>query len=667
MKVLRQWMAGVLLMWGVGALTLLGAGGAQAQSVTTPVPVEAFFKPAQMRSAALSPSGRWLAALSSEGKKRVGFVVIDLEGKEGTRQIEANDKDDVTWFRWVSDDWIVFRVYDPNDRSTWGLGGGLMAMTRDGKTSRMLVSREWGTGDMVGRRVLEPNHSFVALGAPGSDEIIVEEWKWDVNNRYTHGVLKVLNVATSAMRTLLDDAPRASDWLLDHKGRPRVAVDYGDTETTVWWADAATGKWREIDKAPKFERKFAPEYVQDDDTLMVTTRDGQGYMELRRFDFATGRPAGQPAITTPGFSPDVTAVREPNTRRLLGVQLLVDSWTTQWFDPTMRDLQARADARFPGRVNLLSCSPCDKPKSVLVFSYADTDPGMYVLYRPGDDKWQLIGRLRPEIEPSRMAELELFRTKARDGRDLPVWLTRPPQPAGAATKPAPTVVLVHGGPHVRGTQWEWDAEAQFLASRGYLVIEPEFRGSTGYGERHFKAGFKQWGLAMQDDITDALRFAVGKGWADADRVCIMGASYGGYASLMGLVKDPDQYRCGIAHIAVADPRFMFDFSWSDISPQAKAYSLPVTLGDRKADDAKLAATSPLEQAARIKAPVLLVHGGIDRRVPIQNGERMRDALQKNGKVYEWLVYPDEGHGFRYDNNRFDYYRRIEAFLAKHLK
>ena len=146
----------------------------------------------------------------------------------------------------------------------------------------------------------------------------------------------------------------------------------------------------------------------------------------------------------------------------------------------------------------------------------------------------------------------------------------------------------------------------------------------------------------------------------------MGGSYGGYAALMGLVKDPDQYRCAVAFAAVADPRFMFDMHWSDITANARENWLPTTLGDRKADEARFIATSPIEQATRIKAPVLLVHGGSDERVPIQSGERMRDALLKNGKQVDWVVYPDEGHGFHKPENRIDYWRRVERFLDKHL-
>jgi dipeptidyl aminopeptidase/acylaminoacyl peptidase len=300
-----------------------------------------------------------------------------------------------------------------------------------------------------------------------------------------------------------------------------------------------------------------------------------------------------------------------------------------------------------------------------VYSHSDRDPGHYLLFEPARDRWQPLGHVRPSIDPGRMAAKSLHRIKARDGAELPLWITRPARPEGAP--PAPAVVLVHGGPHVRGGYREWSAEAQFLASRGYVVIEPEFRGSAGYGAAHFRAGWKQWGHKMQDDLSDALQFAVAQGLVEAGRACIMGASYGGYAALMGVVKDPDQYRCAVATAAVSDPRFLYEFHWSDVSYESLWYALPWTLGDPKKDEALLIAASPLVHAARIKAPVLLVHGGKDLRVPIQSGERMAEAMRKAGKAVEFVVYPDEGHSFRHDANRFDYYRRVEKFLAQHLK
>jgi dipeptidyl aminopeptidase/acylaminoacyl peptidase len=217
-------------------------------------------------------------------------------------------------------------------------------------------------------------------------------------------------------------------------------------------------------------------------------------------------------------------------------------------------------------------------------------------------------------------------------------------------------------------RWRWSDDAQFLASRGYVVIEPEFRGSDGYGERHYRAGWRQWGQAMQDDVADALQWAVSKGLVDGSRVCIAGASYGGYATLMGLVRHPELYRCGVAWVAVTDPRLMFKESWrNDIPPEARQHGLPKVLGDPVADAAALAAVAPVEQAARIKAPVMLAFGGEDRRVPIEHGQRMRAALRDAGREPEWILYPGEGHGWLKAENRYDFARRLENFLARHLK
>jgi len=229
-----------------------------------------------------------------------------------------------------------------------------------------------------------------------------------------------------------------------------------------------------------------------------------------------------------------------------------------------------------------------------------------------------------------------------------------------------TVVLVHGGPNLRGWSREWDAESQFLASRGYLVVKPEFRGSAGYGANLEGAGFRQWGLSMQDDIADATTWAASRGWSDARRTCIMGGSYGGYAALMGLVRYPDLYRRGVALAAVADIGMMYETWWSDQSDDWKGFGMTVTIGDRDKDAAQFAATSPLKQAARIKQPLLLAHGALDRRVPIEQAQAMRAALEANHAPLTWLYYPEEGHGFYFQKDRFDYYRKVEAFLGANI-
>jgi dipeptidyl aminopeptidase/acylaminoacyl peptidase len=305
---------------------------------------------------------------------------------------------------------------------------------------------------------------------------------------------------------------------------------------------------------------------------------------------------------------------------------------------------------------------------LLVRSYSDREPGEWWIHRgAGSDTkdWQQVGRVKLEVKADDMSTMALHRIKARDGRDLPVWVTKNP----AAKGPLPAVVLVHGGPWVRGNVWGWHADAQFLASRGYVVIEPEFRGGTGYGEAHLKAGFRQWGQAMQDDVADALGWAQQQGIA-SDKACIAGASYGGYSTLMGLIKDPGLYRCGVAWVAVADLELLVNGSiWvdDDTSVIMRKYRMAELVADGKADADMIAANSPAQQAARIKAPLLLAFGEEDRRVPLAHGERLRKAMRAAGNEPEWVTYPGEGHGFAVVKNRVDFAERMERFLAKHLQ
>ncbi len=656
----------------VGALALAAAAAmpalAPAQPAPGAIPVEAFFSRPKLQKAELSPSGRYLAALTAPQGRRMGFQIFDLESSAAPSFIEASPKDDVSWFNWVSDEWLVFGVRSPDDRSVESKGGGLLAMKRDGSNSRMLINRQYEHEDpLQRRRYLNPDHFFSSLGQPGSNEVIVEQASWDPTRyEFSHTLPRVLNITTSGLRSLPGDAPRAQAWEFDTKGRARIAAYTKEGITTAWWADSS-GKWSELYKAPTFDNPFAPQFVEGEDGLVVSTPDKNGSMQLRRFDFATGKPAAEVLVETPGFSGAVSAAVDRLSGRVLGVGVWADSYNTIWFSPTMKALQAKVDAKFPDNVNTISCRGCDNPKVVLVHTYSDRDPGSFVLWKPKEDKWLLLGEARPDVPAARMAPLEFHRTKSRDGGDLPVWVTRPLAQHAPGAKPAPAVVVVHGGPFLRGYFWEWEDESQFLASRGYVVIQPEFRGSTGYGSGHFRAGWKEWGYKMQDDVTDAVRFAIQQGWVDPARVCIMGTSYGGYSALIGLTRDPGLYRCGVAHAAVTDPRNMFEFHWSDFSDEWKRYGMKRLVGDPVADAERLKGASAVENVDKIKVPVLLTHGGRDRRVPIEHAEKFLDAMRKAGKPVEWVNYPEEGHFFFYDQNRFDYYRKVEAFLAKHLK
>jgi len=245
-----------------------------------------------------------------------------------------------------------------------------------------------------------------------------------------------------------------------------------------------------------------------------------------------------------------------------------------------------------------------------------------------------------------------------------VYVTRP---AGARDgEPLPTVVLVHGGPFLRGHDLRWDPWAQFLASRGYVALEVEYRGSTGYGFKHFRAGWKEWGRAMQDDLADAVAWAAQQKLVDPKRVCVVGASYGGYAALMGPIRNPGVYRCAVSFAGVSDIDLMSDLVLSDMSEDWKRYGMPQLIGDTKTDRALLDAASPLRQAAKIGVPVLLVHGRLDRRVPIDHSEKFLGEARRAGVKVDWIEYSDEGHGFVNPANEADFLRRMEEFLARWL-
>lgn len=669
-----------LLLWGTvcgvvwAQATPPGPGGpASGPPVSAaPPPAELFYRPDDISQAVLSPSGRWLAMLTTHLGQRAALVVLDLADTRAPTVVARYADADVREFHWVGDERLVYNLID---RQSGGgaqrFGAGLFSVQRDGSDRRLLLQLR---GDRLatltgpGREPLPWNHVLLHVPAQG-DEVIVGEGKFDITDELREILPKRLNVVTGRVRSLAEGVPSGVfTWLFDARGEPRVAVARRDGRERLHVRAAPGQPWRQLTEHPVYQAPFQPRFVDADGRLYVVTSSGAaGAAELRGFDLTAGRPEAEPLVRTPGFDFLGRLVAETPGGVTLGVRVETDAETTVWFDPRLKALQQEVDRRLPGRVNRLSCRRCQQPDSVvLVESFSDRDPGQWLLLRPAQDKWRLVGARRSGVDPRQMGQRDFHRIRARDGLDLPVWVTTPPGPRPDAGWP--TVVLVHGGPWVRGGHWRWQGDAQFLASRGYLVVEPEFRGSRGYGHAHFQAGVRQWGLAMQDDVADALQWAVKQGQADGRRACIAGGSYGGYATLMGLVRHPELYRCGAAWAAVTDPRLMFE--WTPISDQrdeVRRHDYPYLIGDPVADADRLTAVAPVAQAARIKAPVLLAMGALDRRVPLAHGTRMRDALREAGNAPEWVVYDDEGHGWLTLKNRVDFAQRLEAFMARHLK
>ena len=672
-----RWLAAALPL--LASMTILQP--ATAQATAEPVALEQFFQHPAVLDAKLSPSGRQIALTTAAGGKRVSLFVIELGGTLRPMRTATFSNVDVTRFEWVSDERLVFSVVDlqAGGGEDQRMAPGLYSVAPNGQELRTLV-RRIGTHFSEGSRdrSLEWNHILLAVPRVQTgelvDHVVIGAMKYDSHD-LTHIVPMWLNVRSGRTRPMeIKGAPDgARHWLFDSQGNARATVTRKGGREFFHWRSTADRDWRLLSEHDRMHPPFELHSVDAKGTLYLTYNTGAGqYATLSTYDFSAGKPDARPLVSTPGFDFSGTLLLDHSGMTALGLRLETDTEQTLWFDAAMKRFQAEVDERLPGRINRVQCRRCGAEDMVaLVNSFSDRDPGSLWLYQAATRQWQPVSQVLDGLEPQRMASVDFQRIRARDGRDLPVWITVPPsvKPGTKPERPLPTVVMVHGGPWVRGGHWRWSAMEQFLASRGYLVISPEFRGSTGYGWAHYQAGWKQWGQAMQEDVADALKWAQAQGLADR-RACIAGASYGGYATLMGLVRDPELYRCGIAWVGVADLKLLVQGSgWihDDIGKDTRRYGLPVTVGDPEKDAEMIQANSPVEQAARIKAPLLLAYGAADVRVPLAHGERLRSALKAAGQTPEWVVYPDEGHGWRQVSTQVDFARRVEQFLDRHLK
>jgi dipeptidyl aminopeptidase/acylaminoacyl peptidase len=337
-----------------------------------------------------------------------------------------------------------------------------------------------------------------------------------------------------------------------------------------------------------------------------------------------------------------------------------DRMEFEFFDDPRRELQRFVDERLPARLNQIVSHSKDETKYV-VHSGSDRTMGAYWLLDAAARELTKLFELSPWLPEERMAEMRPIRYASRDGLTIRGYLTLP---QGAAPRGLPLVVHPHGGPWARDS-WGFDPEVQFLASRGFAVLQMNFRGSTGFGRRFLESSFGQWGLTMQDDVSDGVRWAVEQGIADPRRVAIYGGSYGGFATLSGLTRTPELYACGISYVGVSNL-----FTWfAAIPPYWKPYleMMHEMVGHPEKDAERLHRTSPLFHAERIRAPLLVAQGANDPRVRKEESDQIVEALRRRGIDVEYIVKDDEGHGFSNEENRFEFYRAMERFLGQHLR
>lgn len=609
---------------------------AMASTVKPIDPLKPWLQFPVMTRARLSRDGRHLAAIGIGGGLPLAYV-LDLKTQEvtpltpvtrqaGERFREGIYPDDVRW-----------------------VGDGLLIVTMAGGYSQLL------TPD--GERVFKLGGYFIARLSPtddGAERILVG----------ADGALRILNLRTRTEVRYDIGLPNANDLLhyaLDEQGRLRAATTYkasswsGEQVIRQWYRVDEKSDWQLLETHADFDAVWEPlRVLPDGEGIVVRARGDRDVRGIYRYDVARRQlgelMAGHASDDVlPPPSLDQNSFRQVTTNGLKP--------RVFWFDADWARLQASVDAALPGALNLLSGRT---DGHVLVASSSDVDPGRWFVLDTQTTRMREVGVSMPGIDPARMRPMQTLRYAARDGLSIPAYLTRP-----AGEGPAPMVVLIHGGPWSRDT-WGWDVEVQMLAAEGYAVFQPQFRGSTGFGRAFEAAGYRQWGLAMQDDITDGVQHLIDQGVADPARVAIVGASYGGYAAMWGLVKTPRLYRCGVSFAGISDLVEHLDNHWTDDSTAASREIARRLVGDRKTARAALETVSPLHHARRIEAPLLLVHGERDKRVLPAESERMLKAMQRLGKQVEWLPLPESGHGLFYDVDKRRYFGTLLAFLRQHL-
>jgi dipeptidyl aminopeptidase/acylaminoacyl peptidase len=632
------------------------AAGA-APAPTDPPALEQFFRNPAIQLASLSPNGRYLASTATLGGS-IQLTMVDLQTREA-KKIAGYADVDINQIRWITNDRLAFNVVERTSEHNASYSG-LFAIDREGTRERALspmpaeVMRQVRTSyndaasAPFGYDMVQPMHD-------GSNGIIA------LGYFFNGDIVPYRIESVSGRRKSIDFVVpgRPRQFVFDGQDRLRVVtanVDADGARSAVWYRDDEAQPWRKLAEHSTMNSPFYVTGVDPDGLLVSASVNGRN--GLFRYNLADNK-IGAPVVETADPSGTGGLVFDSQTHKLIGVQVHSEPPRTQWLDPRYAALQEGLDRAVPGMVNLITPG-ADAMSPRLVFAYSSTDPGRYLRYDPATRKLVPLLTRMPWIDPKQMSEKLVFDYTARDGLPIPSYLTLP---KGRPVNRLPLIVLPHGGPIARD-EWDFDPQVQFLASRGYAVLQPQFRGSGGFGITHLRKGFRQWGLHMQDDISDGVANLVRQGAVDPARVCIMGASYGGYAAAMGLVKDPQQYRCGVNLLGVTDLGYLFTMGRWEGNREAE-YNSKITIGDPDKMREQFIATSPARQAASIRAPLFMAYGEHDTRVPLRHGEDLRDALKQNGKVYEWMTFPDEEHGFMIEANRFKLYHAIDDFLAKY--
>lgn len=642
------------------------AGTSPQPADTAPIPLQDFVARPEMSEMSISPGGQYLAVVIPMEDGSSILYVMDRTTLKRSATIRGSGNNVIDQFWWVNDTRLVASVaqkFGGIDRPQ--PTGELYAINADGSGATQLFGyRGAGTTATRVKRGGEKRYAsaFVIGQIPGDDRnILVETFEWRTigsNESSAPPSVELLDVYTGSTRTVSVGPKAESSFVADHRGQVRIAAAPDENMNLQLYVRAGNDTpWRLYNDPKTTHLRIKPlMFARDNRHLYVEISQAQKPDALYRLDLESG----EKELLYSGAADPGRLLLTHDRQDAYGVVTEDGKTAFKVFDPASADarIALAVQKAFPNQVALLG-SFANDGKVGLVHAYSDRNPGDFYLFDTTKMHAEYIGSVHKAIDPERMAAMQPITVKARDGVELHGYLTLP---AGGSGKNLPLIVNPHGGPHGIRDEWGFNPEMQLLASRGYAVLQLNYRGSGGYGVGFLESGYRQWGLRMQDDLTDATHWAVEQGYADPKRLCIYGASYGGYAALEGVVREPDLYRCAVGYVGVYDLRLMYREGDIPHSLFGKRY-LQIALGSDQDDMFK---RSPVGGVDRIKAALMLVAGGRDQRVPVAHAEELKDALDKRKYPYEWLLKDGEGHGFYRTDNKLELYTKMLAFLDRNI-
>ena len=632
---------------GVGAPAPAAATAAEVRPPK--IPAKSFAGRNQLQSPRLSPDGKRLATQATlEGKPQV--IVLDTDTRVLIRGLVLTEDFDFEWLRWAGNDRLLIgtsgisKIDGEEYRYT-------RAMVLDLKTGALTFVGKSGEG-LIGDDVLyvDPAGEYVLIALQRTIYDYPSVWRFPLDG-----------TAAKAGRQV--QAPRTDvwDWYADNSGAVRMGVERLRDRVRFWYRKNPTDSLAMIGTVRR-DGEETDGSVWDVERIVAGSDEGyalqkgeNGRYALRRFNYAT-RQAGEVIYANPDW--DVSEAFLDDDNKPIAAYFTDDRQRVVWFDPVMKSVQARLDKAMKGsEVWVISRAKDDS--RMLVWTGHAGDPGALYLFNPGAKSMNQIGSYRPQLDPAQLAVPRPIAVPARDGVTIRGYLT---VPKGRAPRNLPLIILPHGGPYGVRDTLEYSDEVQLLANRGYAVIQPNYRGSGGYGDTFEDLGNGQIGRGMQDDIDDTMDWAVKQGLADAKRVCVVGSSYGGYAAMWAVIRNPERYRCAASFAGVSDWKRQLAFNANFFTRKGNRSWRQKVRGE---DTFDLDTVSPLKQAARLTRPLLLAHGDKDPTVPFSQFKAMRGALEGMKIPVESLVFKGEGHGFAKAENEQLWYETLERFLATH--